>query len=172
MGHDLAALNGADLEALPTRQTPPKLKMWPLNRDQAIEGWSAIRLFMVEPVARSWGRLTLEDMEGWIREGSMMPILVFDPEEQEIWAVLMIESAEHPQKRVMVVSYCGGAGLEHWRHLYPALKRIAEDLRFDQIEMSGRPGWGRMLPDSVQEVARVWIDDTLEKPPVTPIVGD
>jgi hypothetical protein len=44
------------------------------------------------------------------------------------------------------IQICVGSGLRDWLHLLPELEQHARNLGCKMVEMIGRPGWQRVLP--------------------------
>lgn len=47
----------------------------------------------------------------------------------------------------MEIHLCGGMGMEHWLYLLPELEQHARNLGCTFVELCGRRGWERVLPD-------------------------
>lgn len=142
----------------------PNAKLTVLEKDQAIREWPVISGFFEKALPYSAGRWSLDDLRGSVEDGSMMCCVIWDPEEKHIYAVMGCEGDEYPGRKVFNMSVCGGEhdSISEWSHLWPAFVHIATEMGFDQIEVSGRPGWKKICKGTV-EIARCYAMDLVPR---------
>jgi hypothetical protein len=103
-------------------------------------------------------RIEIEHVKKAVEDELSMIIIAWDPEIGDVYLAFACESEVYPTGlKVMNLSLAGGSAVDEWRHLWPELKKLASDFGFDQIELTGRPGWGRAL--GLKENSRTFIED-------------
>ena len=149
-----AAAHQLDAGGVPILKTA---RLTALEGHQALAHWAVISSILEGVIPFTCGRLTLDDIRGAVEREDSMIVIAWDPNLNEVYAVFVCEGEAYPGKKVFNISQCAGRQLEDWVHLYPEMKRLAKTLGFDQIEITGRPGWGRAL--GLKETSRVYIED-------------
>jgi hypothetical protein len=100
----------------------------------------------------------MEHVRERIEKGIVMPLLIWDPEDKIIFAVLCAEGSDYPLKRVFEITVAGGEMISEWGHVYPAIKDIARAMGYDQIDIVGRRGWGKFIPGAI-DVSTQYTED-------------
>lgn len=129
-----------------------------LTTPQALAAWPLIAPFIEKAIPYAAGRITLESTRDYIAAGKALAIVVWDQESKAILAVMTAEALDFPRKRVFAITLCGGEQIDRWGHIYPALKQIAVNIGFDQIDVSGRAGWKKFLPGAT-EIGRTFVEN-------------
>ena len=76
--------------------------------------------------------------------------LVWEPATKEHFALAATCVARKPSgKRVLVIELCVGRESERWVHLIADLEKFGRDNGCVQVELRGRSGWARRLPEYV-----------------------
>lgn len=133
-----------------------------LDPDQAIAEWDVLATFFEKALTAPsvCGRMTLENVKKSVEDGNSKVVIAWDPDPKApvIYAAFLIEANQYPSgKKVFSIALCGGGGVEHWGHLYPDFRRMATELGFDQLEISGRPGWAKFI--GAKEVSRKFVEE-------------
>jgi len=149
-----AAAHTLDAAGVPVLKTS---RLTALEGHQAIAHWPVIASILEGVIPYTCGRITLDDIRGSVEREDSMIVIAWDPNLNEVYAVFVCEGEAYPGKKVFNINQCAGRQLEDWIHLYPDMKRLAKALGFEQIEITGRPGWGRAL--GLRETARVYIEE-------------
>jgi hypothetical protein len=133
-------------------------KLTALSGEQAIANWSTIS-GMLEPALKySEGRVDIDDVRQHVEDEMTMIIIAWNPQTGDVYLAFAAESNHYATGlKTMNLSLAGGNSSGEWRHLWPELKGIAKRLGFDQIELTGRPGWGRVF--GLKEKCRTFIED-------------
>ena len=142
-------------EAIPILST---MKLTSLNADQALANWSSISEMLEPALKYAEGRITMDDVKQAVEDELSMIVIAWDPKSSDVYLAFACESAVYPTgRKCMNLALGGGSAVDEWRHLWPELKLLAKDLGFDQIELTGRPGWGRAM--GLRETCRTYIED-------------
>lgn len=110
--------------------------------------WERIAKLLVPVMRRAEVDNTLEDVQQFLRTGSMQAWHVD-------WNTIVITaiqpfgaSAQQPTKRVCQIVYCAGEGMEEWLEpVVTHLKTWAGSMGCQVLRISGRRGWTRVLPE-------------------------
>lgn len=135
------------------------MKLTPLTKEQAAKEWPVISKLLALADAYALGRYTAEDLLRDSENDVVRFIIAWEPEEHAVYAVFAVQVDVYPKKRVFNVVHAGGVEMEKWIGLYPWLRQIAKDVGCDQIQIAGRPGWGRLLKAYVREQGRIFAED-------------
>ena len=134
------------------------VKLSALSKEQSLGNWEAISAMLEKAIPYSCGRITIDDVRQSIEDEMSMVIIGWDPQKGAVYMALTAESEVYKTGvKCMNLNLGGGDSIELWAHLWPELKRMAKSMGFDQIELTGRPGWGRAL--GLRETARTFIED-------------
>ena len=150
----MSAAHKLDDAGIPVLKTA---RLTALEGHQALAHWPVIASILEGVIPYTCGRLKLEDIRDSVEREDAFIVLAWDPNQGSVYAVFVCEGEAYPHKKVFNVSQCAGRNLEEWAHLYPDMKRLAKALGFEQIEITGRPGWGRAL--GIKETSRVYIEE-------------
>jgi hypothetical protein len=146
-------------EQLPQQDIADQIRMSVLDADQAMAYWDVIVPHLMPVFEYSAGRLDLDATKKLVAAGMVEVLLVWIPETGKIFSVMVIEGKEYPGKKVFCIGLCGGEDLPIWAEkMWRAVKLIARQKGFDQIEVIGRRGWGRFIPGA-HEIATFYAMD-------------
>lgn len=134
------------------------IKISNLLPHQAMEMWHVIGPLLDKACFHNAGRQTIDDVYDCVARGQMMIHLVWNPDTEHVYAAIGSEGYFYPRKKVFALTMAGGEHVKLWRHLWPAFKEIGRQLGFEQIEVSGRPGWIKYLPGA-REIGRTFIEE-------------
>ena len=135
-----------------------KARITPLTTEMAIKEWDTIEGVICKVLDQACGRYDMGHVKDLVTEGKALVLLVWDPEEKVIYAAMIAQADVYPLKKVFNLSICAGDSLEEWGHLYPVIKFIAKKLGYDQIDITGRPGWKKFIP-SATNMATCFTED-------------
>ena len=134
------------------------VKATALTKEQALANWDTLAGMLEKALPYTCGRITLDDVKQSIEDEMTMVVIGWDPQKGAVYMALTAESEVYKTGvKCMNLNLAGGEALELWAHLWPELKRMAKSMGFDQIELTGRPGWGRAL--GLRETARTFIEE-------------
>lgn len=68
---------------------------------------------------------------------------------------VITQITDYDRGRVLLIRHCGGNGLEHLIEHYDVLEDYARAHDCTHIDIVGRDGWGRLLPD-YEKAATTW----------------
>ncbi len=135
------------------------IKLTVLETDQALNYWEYIVPHIEKVFALSAGRINAESTKQAVKDGMAMVLLVWNPETGLIFAVMLAEGRHYPNRKVFSIGMCGGSHLNVWAEkMWPALQSVARQKGFDQIEVTGRRGWGHFIPGA-EEIATFYAMD-------------
>ena len=133
-------------------------KLTSLTPDQVRDNWNVIAGLLEKATDRSCGRISLQDVQQAIVESTGIVLIAWDPKIGEVYAAFFCEIDEYKTGcKCWNIALCGGRDVEDWGHLWIVMKEVAKNHGCDQIEISGRKGWGRVL--GLKETARLYIED-------------
>lgn len=134
------------------------VKLTYLNSEQATANWPTISKMLEPALEYAEGRVDLDDVRQSVESEMTMIIIAWDPKSGDVYLAFAAESEVYRTGlKCMNLSLAGGSAVGEWRHLWPELREIAKGLGFDQIELTGRPGWGRVF--GLKEKCRTFIED-------------
>lgn len=134
------------------------VKLSVLTKDQALGNWETLSSMLGQAIPYACGRITIEDVKQSIEDDMSMVIIGWDPKVGNVYLAFTGESEVYKTGiKCLNLNLGGGDSMELWGHLWPELKRMSKSMGFDQIELTGRPGWGRAL--GLRETARTFIED-------------
>ena len=117
--------------------------------------------FLAEAVAESAGEYEVADLFAEIARNRMQLWIIGDAE--RLRGGLVTRVAVYPRKQVLQLLYLGGDGLADWvDDLDQELSGFARAQGCQRIEVTGRPGWGRILPQRGAEVRQVVVSREVE----------
>lgn len=142
-------------EAVPIIRTS---KLTSLSSEQALANWDTIAGLLEPALQYAYGRITIEDVRKVIDEEMGMIVIAWDPKTNAVYAAFFCEIDHYVTgRKCWNISLAGGHDIDEWIHLWPVLQQIGKDQGCDHIQISGRPGWGRVL--GLKEAARLYIEE-------------
>lgn len=136
-----------------------RMRLTTFTREQAMKEWPLLSQLLSLADSHVCGRYDVGDLKIDVERGAVAIVVAWIPEAGTLYAVFAIQEDTYPNKRVFHIIHCGGVEMQEWIHLYPALRQLAKDAGFDQIQITGRKGWGRVLQNFVQEKGRIFIEE-------------
>jgi hypothetical protein len=118
-----------------------------LSKEQALSEWDVLRKFFDLVIPATFGRRDIESVRAQVEDGRANVVIAWnpDPKAPVIYAAFLIEAEQYIDKKVFLITLCGGGRIEEWGHLLPDFRNMATELGFDQIEINGRPGWSKYV---------------------------
>jgi hypothetical protein len=118
--------------------------------------WDLFAPMLDKSVPYSGGRYELKDMFDQIQSGEQHLWLVSDGEKP--LAAFTTRIIHYPQFKALSCQFCGGENrMDEWiDDADTILARFAQDGGCAAIEMTGRAGWSRKLPDPWFEEFRIY----------------
>ena len=133
-------------------------KLTTLSAEQAVANWNAIEPLLSKSLPYALGRVSMEDVKDVVAKEMGMIVIGWDPTTSEVYVAFFCEIQTYKTgRKCFHISLAGGREIGEWIHLWPVLKKIGKDQDCDHIEISGRPGWGRVL--GLREVSRMYVED-------------
>lgn len=133
-----------------------------LSKEQALSEWDVLSKMFDIAIPRTLGRVTLETLKAHIEEGKALVVIAWnpDPAAPVIHAAFLVEGDRYPSgKKVFTISLCGGSDISEWGHLYCQFRDMAAGLGFEQIQITGRPGWAKFI--GAKEVSRTFVEELM-----------
>lgn len=124
------------------------MKVGLIAPDDVTTVWLLAAPHLEKSVPHSGGRYTLEDMYKQLLSGEQHLWLVSDKPGQTV-AAFTTRVLTYPSLKVLSCQFCGGLNrMDEWIDAVDdILNRFAADAGCTAIEMTGRPGWTRKLPE-------------------------
>jgi len=138
----------------------PNLKMSILSKEHIEREWHVIEKFFDKAIPYTLGRTTIEQIKKRIEDEFAMVVICWDPDPRDpvIYSAFLVEADEYPGKKVFHISMAGGEDIHVWGEFgWPAFKQMAKNMGFDQIEISGRPGWSKFI--TAKETHRNYVEE-------------
>lgn len=133
-------------------------KLTALTAEQAVANWGAIEPLLSQALRYALGRVSMEKVKDVVDKEMGMIVIGWNPNEGEVYVAFFCEITQYETgRKCWNISLAGGREIGEWIHLWPVLKQIGKDQGCDHIEISGRPGWGRVL--GLREAARLYVED-------------
>lgn len=109
--------------------------------------WQLVVPDLGKAIAHADGRYALEDVLAALLARDMQLWIAVDSRSMAIAAVCVTEIVNYPQEKRCGLVFCAGRSVERWiRHL-DEIEAWAREQECDALELQGRPGWERLLPD-------------------------
>ena len=106
--------------------------------------WSAVGPILGRATDESHGRHSVMSVHDDLVEGRKQLWIAF--EDLDIKGIVVTRVVDYPHRRVLLIQFCAGDGLEEWRGpMLDLLEMYAMDVGCDGLELVGRKGWARML---------------------------
>lgn len=123
----------------------PRSSVYWVPRDRIDDAWPLVKDLLASGLRYSHGRINIEDLRALIDEGQVYLWVAIKG--GQIICAAALEFVQYPQKRACrLISVAGGTRNE-WLHHRLSIDQWARDNDCDTIELVGRPGWRKVLPD-------------------------
>lgn len=133
------------------------VKMLLLDANLVDREWQMLSKMLDPALKYAVGRIDSADVLAAVKGGTSMLLAVML--NGRMSALLVVEGNQYPRRRVFNVALCAGSDLSTWApQIWVQLQQFAISLGFDQIEVTGRPGWIKFLPGA-KEVYRGCVMD-------------
>ena len=132
--------NSASSSSVEAVAVPPDHvdQVWPIYRP------------LVAPALLRTREMDAETVRRLAKEGRLQLWIAWDFEAKEALAGAATDVYEGPLRRIGRVVLCGGRLRNLWIHLLAQLEEWARDEGCVALEITGRKGWARALPDGYQ----------------------
>lgn len=129
-----------------------------LTTEQVMANWGVIAGFLAQGARYSLGRMGPDDIKKALEDELGLVVIAWNPDKGEVYAAFFCEVDRYPTGVVCFnIALAGGREIDEWIHLWPSLTDIARQHGADQIEITGRPGWGKVL--GLREKARLFVEE-------------
>ncbi|HLB80612.1 MAG TPA: hypothetical protein VJJ77_08910 [Dongiaceae bacterium] len=118
---------------------------WALDRY-----WPPAEAAIARAVARSDGRYAVADVLAALRAGDMqlwVSLAEIDDGASAVEAACITEIVSYPREKRCGIVFCAGKERKNWLHQLAGIETWAKALGCTAMELQGRPGWERILPD-------------------------
>lgn len=95
----------------------------------------------------SLARMTPDDWKKRIEENEAQLFVVWADLERKPLAVFVTQMDDYPRARVLSIPLLAGRERKRWEHLLHDVEAWARRSGCTQVEIPGRPGWGRIYPE-------------------------
>ena len=116
-----------------------------LYPDDVAYVWEDVAPMLAQASAHSEGELDSDDFLNSLAEGDMQLWVAY--EEQDINAAMVTQFIQYPQKKILRIISLAGEDFEKIRDFQDMLEAFAVKWGCAAIEMWGRKGWKKLLPD-------------------------
>lgn len=144
-------LSSADIREAREAQLDPNVGVKLLPAAEVERQWVALEPCFVSAAGATYGRYTPEDLRELVRRDLLDCFAVVDWSAPELLAVLLLQRFETPQAVVGEIAFCGALGEATpmppggWVRAFNQIKEYCGAAGCTQIQLCGRPGWGRVL---------------------------
>ena len=136
-------------EAVITRQTTPadstEVTAHILSPEDIPYVWEEVEPMLAMVSEHTEGELLTEDFMTPLEEGHMQLWVAI--ENKNIIAAMVTQVVTYPQKRVLRIIALGGEGFKKIKEFTPMVESFAVRLECSSLELWGRKGWKKLLPD-------------------------
>lgn len=127
--------------------TSSSANLYGLTVDMVPEWWPHVSHFINAAAERSDGKFDLESIHELIMKGDMqLWVVVTD----RILAAGVTQVHQYPLKKACIVMFLGGDDMPLWTSTINILEKVAQEWGCDYLEVMGRKGWAKVLPDYEQ----------------------
>jgi len=113
--------------------------------EHAFQVFDTVSEMLEKPVAMCEGRIELEDVRALLENGHFTLHVFWDEEARAPLAAVVTAFQDYARKRVLEIHFCGGGHMERWKHHIKSIEDWAKLNGASQVDIYGRPGWGRVL---------------------------
>ena len=118
----------------------------PLYDEQELDSYLPSVISLIERVLVYSPENSLESVIDNLMQGYSLLWLVLD-EAGNVSGVVTTKIINHPNYRTALIHLCAGDGIDDWIHTIHDIERWARSQQCRFIEIQGRPGWKRKLPE-------------------------
>lgn len=120
----------------------------PLPPDKIDDAWPLIEGYARQMAERFPDDWPVPEIQRAAAEKEITLWLVWHPTEKQAYALAATCVARKPSgKRLLVIELCVGRDSERWVHLIAQLEEFGRQNGCERVELRGRSGWARRLPD-------------------------
>lgn len=128
-----------------------ELTISPISKMNIEEVWDNAVPFLAR-IPEIGVRYELKDVKRWLESGELQLWVIWSPE--EVVAIFCTEVVSFPKAKVLRIAYAAGTKMRRWVGFLPKLEEWAKSEGYTEIEIEGRPGWGRVT--GYEETSRTW----------------
>lgn len=130
-----------------TSITSSSANLYGLTVEMVDEWWPHVSSFLQKAVDRSDDKYDIDSIYQKIMSKDMqLWVAVTD----KILAVGVTATHVYPLKKVCVMCFLGGEDLPVWKDTIHVLEDVAREWGCDYLEIKGRKGWAKVLPEYEQ----------------------
>lgn len=123
----------------------PEIVIHWVPQDKIDAVWPLIEPFLQEALEYGNGRWASRDFQGFCRDDVMQLWLILD--NGAVTAMAITELINYPQKKICRIVVCGGRNVGRWLNERRHIDEWARQNGCQAMELIGREGWARMMPD-------------------------
>lgn len=109
--------------------------------------WPITAPLIERAVEHADGRYSLEDVRAALLARDMQLWAALDARSLVIEAICVTEIVTYPGERRCGIVFCAGRRAERWLRHLDEIGDWAREQRCGALELQGRPGWERLLPE-------------------------
>ena len=115
-------------------------------KDHVDTVWDSVKDYLEGAAQYTHGRYTVDDIYDCIKEYDHTLWIAFD--EVGIKGAVVTNFVYYPQKKYLVMMFCGGEQLTQWKDpMLKLLQHWAFDNHCDGVEATARLGWAKIFKD-------------------------
>lgn len=106
--------------------------------------WNSIEGYIEKAAKYTHKRYTASNIYDMIKDGDYQLWIAF--KDKMIKGAVVTNVATYPQRKLLVMQFCGGVDLKDWKDpMLKLLQRFAKDVGCDGIEATARKGWAKIF---------------------------
>lgn len=113
----------------------------------ADEWWPHVSHFIDDAIQYSDGKYDLDSVYTLVKKGEMQLWVVMN---DAVLAAGTTQVCQYPLKKVCILVFAGGFDMASWKHTLGTLEKVAQEWGCDSLEIHGRKGWLKVLPEYEQ----------------------
>lgn len=106
--------------------------------------WHKVENYLKDAIKYSDGKFTIRKLHDLLI-AKHMQLWVAADKKNNIKACAVTEIVDYPAKRVLLIVFAAGIGLEEWIHHIEVLQNFAAYHDCEAVEIYGRAGWEKVL---------------------------
>ena len=127
--------------------TQSPVSLYGLTVDIVDEWWPLVSHYIDDAIQYSDGKYDLDSVYALIKKGDMQLWVVMG---EKILAAGTTQVCQYPLKKVCILVFAGGVDMAVWKHTLGTLEQVSREWGCDSLEIHGRKGWAKVLPDYAQ----------------------
>ena len=117
------------------------MNLYAVFAHQINEVWEKVLPLVNSSLEYADGKWTAESIKTALENKQMQLFIVG----KDVTAIAITQVQQYPAKKVLVVMFCAGSGMNDWVSLMSEFEDWAKEQDCKAVEVIGRPGWERVL---------------------------